>query len=402
MMYLLGEIFVCVLVAGVLGLALGWLLKSWQVGEVEADWRSRLGEADDRVRLLEEGSKARIAGLYEDLESRNAKITRVTAKRQTAEAQLSAMNGERDDLVATIRRFEKELEATRLRHDEVRVDRDGAMQRLEEVEGDLRAATVRATEIDTDWRARWESQEIRLAEFGAAGATAESELENLERANRELEQRLEACQSGSDGQAAELRFRNAEIQQERLRVRDLEIRTSSTADLQSRVEAMESKLGEARAAAAASERSATGLRAEFDHERSDFSDRIAKEQTAVKELQQRCEHLEAELRSRPARNDVQSRQSSSTSGNGHQPSASTASPASRQRDDLKKIHGIGPKLERLLSARGIYRFSDIAGWTAEDIERFSRSLDVFPGRINRDDWVRGARREHDRKYGNNN
>ncbi len=402
MMYLLGEIFVCVLVAGVLGLALGWLLKSWQVGDVEADWRSRLGEADDRVHLLEEGSKSRIAGLYEDLENRNARITRLTASRETAESRLAAMNGERDDLVATIRRFKKELEATRLRHDEARVERDAALQRLEEAEGDLRAATVRATEIDTGWQARWESQEEQLAELGAAGATVESKLETLERANRELEHRLEACQSGSDGLAAELRARNAQIQQERLRVHDLEVRTSATADLASGVEALKSELEEAHTAAAASERSATGLRAELDHERSDFSDRIAKEQTAVKELQQRCEHLEAELRSRPARNDVQSRQSSSTSGNGHQPSASTASPASRQRDDLKKIHGIGPKLERMLNARRIYRFSDIAGWTAEDIERFSRSLDVFPGRINRDDWVRGARREHDRKYGNNN
>ncbi|MDX2436333.1 MAG: hypothetical protein QNL88_04700 [Acidobacteriota bacterium] len=94
MMYLLGEIFVCVLVAGVLGLALGWLLKSWQVGDVEADWRSRLGEADDRVHLLEEGSKSRIAGLYEDLENRNARITRLTASRETAESRLAAMNGE--------------------------------------------------------------------------------------------------------------------------------------------------------------------------------------------------------------------------------------------------------------------------------------------------------------------
>jgi predicted flap endonuclease-1-like 5' DNA nuclease len=402
MMYLLGEIFVCVLVAGLLGLAVGWLLRNWQVGDVEADWRSRLGEADDRVHLVEEGSKARIAGLYEDLENSNARITRLTATRETAEARLAAMNGERDDLVATIRRIEKEFEATRQRHDEARVERDDAVRRLEEFEGDLLLATERASQVETDWRARWETQGAQLAELSVAFSTTESELETLRSANRDLEHRLDACQSGSDGLAAELRARNAEIQQERLRAQELEKRTPTSTDLAPRVEALESKLKEARRTAAASERNVADLRAELDHERSDLTDRIAKEQTAVQELQQRCEHLEAQLRSSSARNDVESRQSSSTFGNGQQPSVSTASPASRQRDDLKKIHGIGPKLERLLNSRGIYRFSDIAGWTAQDIESFSRSLDVFPGRINRDDWVLGARREHARKYGNNN
>lgn len=402
MMYLLGEIFLCLLVAGLLGLAVGWLLKSWISGDVEAVWRSRLGESDDRLRLMEEGSKARVAGLYEDVESRDARITRLTAKRETAEAQLDAMTGERDELLATIHRFEKELEATRLRHDKEKVDREGAMRRLEEIEGDCKLAKARATEIDTSWQKRWDAQGEQLAEHGAAVSAAESELVALRGANRELERRLEACQSGSDGLAAKLEARNLEIQQQGLRARDLEASASANADLGPRVEALESKLREARAATAASERTATDVQAELAHERSVLNERIAKEQTAVKDLRKRCEHLEATLRSRPAQNGVESRQISSTSVRRTQPSSVKAPPASRQRDDLKKVRGIGPKLEAMLNARGIYRFADIASWSREDIERISGSLDVFPGRIDRDDWVRGAKREHARKYGNNN
>ena len=233
-------------------------------------------------------------------------------------------------------------------------------------------------------------------------STTESELETLRSANRDLEHRLEACQSGSDGLAAELRARNAEIQQERLRAQELEKRTLTSADLAPRVEALESKLKEARRTAAASERNAAGLRAELDHERSVLIDRVEAEKSAVKELRKRCEDLEEKLRRRPARSAENSQPNSPMSVSERQPTAANAPPASQERDDLKKIHGIGPKLERLLNARGIYRFSDIAGWTAEDIERFSRSLDVFPGRINRDDWVRGAKDQHARKYGNNN
>jgi len=39
---------------------------------------------------------------------------------------------------------------------------------------------------------------------------------------------------------------------------------------------------------------------------------------------------------------------------------SKVAPADIQRDDLKKIKGIGPKIESLLNAGGIYSFADLA------------------------------------------
>ncbi len=69
------------------------------------------------------------------------------------------------------------------------------------------------------------------------------------------------------------------------------------------------------------------------------------------------------------------------------------------RDDLKKIYGIGPVLEKRLNELGVYFFREIAMWTKEDILRFESHLKEFHNRIERDNWVEGARQEHLRQYG---
>ncbi len=55
-------------------------------------------------------------------------------------------------------------------------------------------------------------------------------------------------------------------------------------------------------------------------------------------------------------------------------------------DDLKKILGIGSVLEEKLNGMGIYHFSQIAEFTASDIESINTHLN-FPGRIERDEWI---------------
>ena len=59
-------------------------------------------------------------------------------------------------------------------------------------------------------------------------------------------------------------------------------------------------------------------------------------------------------------------------------------------DDLKRISGIGPKLEQVLNGRGIQRFADIIAWSDADIKRIDVELG-FDGRIRRDDWVGQAK-----------
>ncbi|WP_101068278.1 NADH-quinone oxidoreductase subunit E [Roseovarius salinarum] len=60
-------------------------------------------------------------------------------------------------------------------------------------------------------------------------------------------------------------------------------------------------------------------------------------------------------------------------------------------DDLKKIKGVGPKLEKLLHSMGFYHFDQIAKWTDEEVQWVDANLEGFKGRVSRDDWVEQAK-----------
>jgi len=60
------------------------------------------------------------------------------------------------------------------------------------------------------------------------------------------------------------------------------------------------------------------------------------------------------------------------------------------KDDLKKISGIGPKIEEKLNAIGIFHYQQIADFTASNIQWVDNNLS-FKGRIIRDDWVGQAK-----------
>ncbi|MCU9847126.1 NADH-quinone oxidoreductase subunit NuoE [Defluviimonas sp. WL0024] len=60
-------------------------------------------------------------------------------------------------------------------------------------------------------------------------------------------------------------------------------------------------------------------------------------------------------------------------------------------DDLKKIKGVGPKLEELLNSLGFYHYDQIAAWTAEELAWVDENLEGFKGRASRDGWVEQAK-----------
>ncbi|MEM7250123.1 MAG: hypothetical protein AAF493_01780 [Pseudomonadota bacterium] len=80
------------------------------------------------------------------------------------------------------------------------------------------------------------------------------------------------------------------------------------------------------------------------------------------------------------------------------PTSPRGTPAPGDIDDLRKIKGIGPKLEGLLHEQGVTQYRQIAKWTPADIRRVDEDL-PFPGRIERDDWIEQATRLHHEKYG---
>jgi large subunit ribosomal protein L15 len=59
-------------------------------------------------------------------------------------------------------------------------------------------------------------------------------------------------------------------------------------------------------------------------------------------------------------------------------------------DDLKKIGGVGPKLETTLNELGIYHYRQIAEFTPDNVTWVDGYLS-FKGRIDRDDWIGQAK-----------
>ena len=60
-------------------------------------------------------------------------------------------------------------------------------------------------------------------------------------------------------------------------------------------------------------------------------------------------------------------------------------------DDLKRIKGVGPAMEKVLVSHGITRFEQIAGMSELDVDRVARTLPGFKSRIYREDWMGQAR-----------
>jgi len=75
---------------------------------------------------------------------------------------------------------------------------------------------------------------------------------------------------------------------------------------------------------------------------------------------------------------------------GTRPAALDA-PRATGADDLKKIKGVGPKLEQLCNELGFYHYDQIANWSADEVAWVDENLAGFKGRVSRDNWVEQAR-----------
>ncbi len=60
-------------------------------------------------------------------------------------------------------------------------------------------------------------------------------------------------------------------------------------------------------------------------------------------------------------------------------------------DDLKKISGVGPVLEKKLNALGITKYAQVAVFTKTEIDQVDEVLS-FKGRIEREDWLSQAKK----------
>ncbi|MFI2743416.1 hypothetical protein ACG2LH_11800 [Zhouia sp. PK063] len=57
-----------------------------------------------------------------------------------------------------------------------------------------------------------------------------------------------------------------------------------------------------------------------------------------------------------------------------------------EKDDLKKINGIGKFIEEKLNDIGIYTYAQLSKMNEKDMENITVLIEFFPGRIKKDNW----------------
>ncbi|WP_224814920.1 50S ribosomal protein L21 [Hasllibacter sp. MH4015] len=77
-------------------------------------------------------------------------------------------------------------------------------------------------------------------------------------------------------------------------------------------------------------------------------------------------------------------------GEGTRPANLLTEARGGQPDDLKKISGVGPKLEGVLHENGVFHFDQIMEWGPDEIAYMDDQLS-FKGRIERDNWIEQAK-----------
>ena len=78
-------------------------------------------------------------------------------------------------------------------------------------------------------------------------------------------------------------------------------------------------------------------------------------------------------------------------------SIGTFDPATQKPDDLKKVKGIGPKMEKTLNQIGIYSFAQVGRMTNKEYDLLDSITGAFPGRAQRDDWAGQAKTLNNKK-----
>ncbi len=418
--------------AGVAGLAVGWLARSRIAAgaRVRADGQQLIdlarlesmlarGEADRQVGAELElrrdlaVSAATIDTLRTEIETHAHAVREARLAREAMRERCTQLSGEIELVTARWKDASGAIERLVDRDREVRMltesiagvsarlaqavvgrnaaeaERTRSALQAEVLERQLRDTTAAArAERDRAVRQSEVAHLQRLADLATELGVARAQAERLEPLRRQVEDRealILAVARERDEAAGALIRRESDLL---ATIEALQARVGELIRLETVARGLEADLGQARSRLGEVERERDRLRTDQDRAAAQIAS------------------LNAEGRDRDTRFRVllTDRRATVEASQGELARLKTMVTSSRRRDpeasdDLKRITGIGPSLERILRQHGIYSFRQIALWTEADIERISGELGAFRSRIKRDQWIAQARLEHERLHG---
>ncbi len=128
-----------------------------------------------------------------------------------------------------------------------------------------------------------------------------------------------------------------------------------------------------------------------DKEATDVEAELAEARERIRQLEHEQDQEHAETRIEPVHDPdtlTDGREASNDPLDDEPPAAESSYGA---KDNLKKIKGVGPAIEKTLNELGIFRFEQIAEMSEYDIDRVAQRLKGFHSRIYREDWMGQAR-----------
>jgi predicted flap endonuclease-1-like 5' DNA nuclease len=384
--YTTAEVLWWSLVAAAIGVLVGWFLRQWLLGnQLKEQQAGDREEEESRSSALSgevEDWKTKAAGLSSDLDARASELERRAADLERANAQIA----ERDK---TVKNREAELKTGRknaMRFEGQIEDRESTIAALraaakgsvsgEAMRRDLDAANGTIGSLRKDAEG-----------YQATIAALRIDLDLAKRDKTDLTGRVDASATELAALTTSLAASRSTEEDLRGQLAELDNAASASADQHRQLADLETRL-----TAAIQERDgATAELRELEAFHAECTDRRAAEPAAVAEDPE-DESLSPSTEPTPPE-DLRDKD------------AAIARIAARTRgagpvveDDLKKIHGVGPKLAGLLKNMDITSFRQVANFTPDDIPHVTAALDAFPGRIERDDWMASAAEEHSRKY----
>ena len=360
----------------------------------------KLADANGRVSDLESqltdahGRVANLEGQLAEANDRAASVEGELAGAQTEIQGLASISGDLDSANADKGRFESDLTAANALVGGLQIELVDATGRIGDLEAELAAANNRAGEL-----------EGQVAGANDRAKNLQGELADANGRVEELESTLAGTQTEIQGFAAlsgdleSARAETARVQSELSaatdRVQKLE---GELADANGRAGDLEGQLAGANDRTQSLEGNLSGARGEIEHLNGVARD-LEQARKSAEAQQAKIDALEAELAKdcghtaiiEGLNKQLAEEKASNPATSWQQGTTKLGTPGSDHTDDLKKISGIGPKMEQLLNGYGITSWEQLAYLTDEEVATVDGALKEFPGRIRRDEWVPQAK-----------
>jgi predicted flap endonuclease-1-like 5' DNA nuclease len=388
MIAVIGQMVFCLLTAAAIGLAVGWLL--WHRSALSHEQRVTDLEAELRIK-----GQALDTAIYE-LKVKTAAVMALESKVSSLESLGRSAQEELASRQDRIERLQQELKDNHARSLASQTEFQTQLERLAEQETTLAAY---ANEVRQANAARTKAQqdlalkEQELLDLQQRLAEAGSRLEEIDRLRTKLHE-LEPAQGRVHWLEVQLSEKEAHHRQALHRLeQDLVVRDRRLAELAEHTRLLE----ERDLHIAALERRLSQLHA-LQAELAGQAKIMGDQEEEITRLRKRLGEFRAALRERGDGSPVLAR----PNGPANQLSLQIPPPkaaAGARKDDLKKIQGISPAIERALNKMGTFTYVQIARWKPGDIARVAKKLESLPGRIKPDAWIAGAKKQHQAKYG---